>query len=107
MNSARHSLSQRDYITQPRVARHELPWETGSEFSPTLKGLHHRLATGRARRDGCNPFRVEKFFDALTQGSAPAAQPWAGGWNPFRILARLDSTAPFFPATVQAMIHYR
>jgi hypothetical protein len=33
------SASQRDWIIQPRVARHELPWVTVPKEPPTLKGL--------------------------------------------------------------------
>ena len=33
------SQSQRDYVLQPRVARHELPWVYCDRQNPTLKGL--------------------------------------------------------------------
>ena len=36
--------SQRDSVTQPRVARNELPWEIVPTNSSTLKGLHPRRA---------------------------------------------------------------
>ena len=37
----RHSgQSQRDCVTQPRVARHELPWEERAKSASTPTGLH-------------------------------------------------------------------
>ena len=40
---------QRGSILQPRVARHELPWEMVREIFTTLKGLH-QTGHGRTRQ---------------------------------------------------------
>jgi len=39
------SLPQRGCVIQPRVARHELPWEQESKSSSTLTGLHRFAET--------------------------------------------------------------
>src|ERR1035441_5541411 len=41
---AHSGQSRRDCISQPSVARHELPWVQPTKASSTLKGLYLRLA---------------------------------------------------------------
>jgi hypothetical protein len=48
-SACRRAESQRDSGPQPRVARHELPWEMVREIFTTLKGLQ-KAGPGRTRR---------------------------------------------------------
>ncbi|MEY2408883.1 MAG: hypothetical protein QOF48_1553 [Verrucomicrobiota bacterium] len=58
--------SQRDFVTWPKVARHELPWVKG--------------ASGLNPEWGCGlPWKLS------SQGSPFGGQPWADGLNPFGI----------------------
>ena len=60
-----------------------------SKESPTLKGLRHATETAEARRKPvpcCNPFRVEHGSGRQPR-VARGSQPWAVGYNPFRIAA--------------------
>src|SRR6266446_2273929 len=51
--SRRYQHPERMEITQPRVARNELPWDNSSNV-PTLKGLHQCLSTRLVVRAGCD-----------------------------------------------------
>ena len=42
-------------IIQPRVARHELPWESNRQRTSTLKGLNHRANDAANRTDAVIP----------------------------------------------------
>jgi hypothetical protein len=49
--------SQRDFLHQPKVARHELPWETVPTHASTLKeisakGLNEERAVEEGRQSG-------------------------------------------------------
>jgi hypothetical protein len=57
--------SQRDCVTQPRVATKELPWVPGQ------KTLHNAEGVAASReRIGRNPFGVDVLFYRLSQGSS-------------------------------------
>jgi hypothetical protein len=78
--------SQRDSVPEPRVERHELPWVTVGQTSPTATRLWpiHAIAHDL----GHNAVGVDSI-----SGRAPkvgvARQPWAGGPNPFGIVRRV------------------
>lgn len=70
--------SQRDCVSQPRVASHELPWVNGpNSLNP------EGVASGAS--DHCsNPFRVRGILQT-TRRVARDSQPRAEGWNPVGI----------------------
>ena len=70
--------SQRDSDPKPRVARHELPWETAEILHQPQRGC----AFGPNERR--NPLGVG-FPSFLIPRVARASQPWAGGRNPVGI----------------------
>jgi len=57
--------SRRDCIVQPRVARHELPWEDHVKSAPTPTGLHRRCP-----RVDTTPLGLTGHSNILTQGSS-------------------------------------
>ena len=71
--------SQRDCVTKPRVARHELPWGNGSEReNPNgVSPLVSRPPLPQPRWGCC----VSRLLPRV----ARASQPWAVGRNPFGI----------------------
>ena len=56
--------SQRDCVTQPRVARNELPWVNGKRNFQPQRGCILFAPMG------CNPFRVEDVWFTISQGSS-------------------------------------
>jgi hypothetical protein len=66
--------SQRDSVTQPRVARNELPWVCQSRVGSTLKGLRLFAAPARFAEEGAHRDAtlsgLVKSVEVLTQGSA-------------------------------------
>ena len=57
--------SQRDFVPQPKVARHALPWVWREEDSQPQRGcVHARVALCH------NPVGVDHAFDACSQGIA-------------------------------------
>ncbi len=72
--------SQRDCITQPWVARDELPWENCGKIISTPTGLHPSETNDQC----CNPVGVVDFFFSSPR-VARASQPWANRWNPVGI----------------------
>src|SRR5258706_9559106 len=68
---------QRRFVLQPRVARHELPWEPVQSSDQPQRGCVRALAPGDA-----TPLGLETCFFRNPRVGAPASrQPWAGGWN--------------------------
>ena len=57
--------SRRDCIVQPRVARHELPWEDHVKSASTPTGLHRRCP-----RVDTTPLGLTGHSNILTQGSS-------------------------------------
>jgi len=57
--------SRRDCIVQPRVARHELPWEDHVKAASTPTGLHRRCP-----RVDTTPLGLTGHSNILTQGSS-------------------------------------
>src|SRR5258708_27253254 len=57
--------SRRDSITQPRVARHELPWVGVFGGSANPNGV-----ASNKRQHGCNPVGVEADLAPFSQGSS-------------------------------------
>ena len=86
-NRARRFQSQRDCITQPRVARNELPWGRHPGSGPTLKGLHQTLLQFAPMMQ---PFQGWGGFRAGSPRVGPpwSGQPWAERWNPVGIQTR-------------------
>jgi len=76
INLTRFCESQRDSVHRPSVARNELRWEIGHEMfdnpERVVADVAHSSASCAVRRD--NSFRVERIFDAATQG-ARSSQP--------------------------------
>jgi hypothetical protein len=82
--------SQRDSITKPRVARHELPWVWSKQELANPEGVAASDRNGPASPRTvlcCNPFRVEGPTRRPPR-VARASQPWAGRYNPFGIEKR-------------------
>ena len=81
------SESQRDSGPEPRVARHELPWETCiGNFNPN--GVVSALDRPPKHRWRCRIFRGLPRV-------ARSSQPWAGGHNPLAIEADIRSAWSF------------
>ena len=79
----RGGQSQRNCVLQPRVARHELPWETGAKAQQPQRGC------GPAGEGGRNPVGVETIT-GIAPRVARASQPGALGRNPFGIQPGVD-----------------
>jgi len=64
-----HFQSRRDYVLQPRVARHELPWEISPRYA-NPEGVAAAVCCTEQRNTGPNPFRVAAPLRWPTQGSS-------------------------------------
>ncbi len=72
--------SQRDCITQPRVARHELPWVNRQINKQPQRGC----SLLQSFRFDATPLGLKLFFNIFPR-VARAWQPWANGLNPVGI----------------------
>jgi hypothetical protein len=68
---------QRRCVIQPRVARHELPWEHDPNLHQPQRGCINPAGGG----DGCNPVGDGPFYRGPRVGARSSRQPWADGWN--------------------------
>jgi hypothetical protein len=82
--------SQRDFVTQSRVARNELPWVDDERYQ-NPNGVS---STGRGWR--CNPVGVENYFDGgLTQGSSFLATAGLRAGIPMGFSNGMNGDGPF------------
>ena len=75
---SRWQLSQEDRVSQPKVARNELPWGNRPRRLQLQRGC------GEAGREGCNAVGVGSSVGLIPR-VAPSSQLWALRRNPFGI----------------------